>query len=220
MSSEKITVQKLKGASNYEVWALRMKSLLIKEGLEKAIETANHSDSAKALANIHLLCEDGPLLQIQQLKTAKEAWTSLKQLYSASGFTSEFLLIKEFFETTLSKYSSMEEYLNKVKQLSDQLKAKEIELPNQVIIAWVLNNLSPGYEGFVSNVIQSLRSDPAAYTLESLFSNLLDESKRFSIRDEADVAVKAFLAAKLKKGFKSPKKAYKITRANIALIVS
>jgi len=29
----------------------------------------------------------------------------------------------------------MEEYLNKVKQLTDQLKAKGIELPNQVIIA-------------------------------------------------------------------------------------
>lgn len=65
MSSEKITIQKLKGASNYEVWALRMKSLLIKEGLESAISAnANHPDSAKALANIHLLCEDGPLLQI------------------------------------------------------------------------------------------------------------------------------------------------------------
>jgi hypothetical protein len=70
----------------------------------------------------------------------------------------------------------MEEYLNKVKQLTDQLKAKEIELPNQVTIAWVLNNLSLGYKGFVSNVIQSLRKDTATYNLESLFSNLLDES--------------------------------------------
>jgi len=54
----------------------------------------------------------------------------LKNLYSLKGFSSEFLICKELFETTLSKYSSMEEYLNKVKQLTDQLKAKGIELPS------------------------------------------------------------------------------------------
>jgi hypothetical protein len=41
----------------------------------------------------------------------------------------------------------MEEYLNKVKQLSDQLKAKKLELPKQVVITWVLNNLTEEYEG-------------------------------------------------------------------------
>ena len=46
----------------------------------------------------------------------------------------------------------MEEYLNKVKQLSDQLKAKNLELPKQVIIAWVLNNLTNNYDGLVFNI--------------------------------------------------------------------
>jgi hypothetical protein len=39
-----------------------MKSLLIKEGFAAAILVNNHMDIAKALANIYLLCEDGPLL--------------------------------------------------------------------------------------------------------------------------------------------------------------
>jgi len=71
------------------------------------------------LANIRLIIEDGPLLQIQYSKTALEAWKLLKNLYSLKGFSLEFLICKELFETTLSKYSSMEEYLNKVKQLTD-----------------------------------------------------------------------------------------------------
>ena len=77
----------------------------------------------------------------------------------------------------------MEEYLNKVKQLSDQLKAKKLELPKQVIIAWVLNSLTDDYEGFVSNITQSLRNNSEAFTLETLFSNLLDESKRQENKD-------------------------------------
>ena len=77
----------------------------------------------------------------------------------------------------------MEEYLNKIKQLSDQLKAKDIELPKQVVIAWVLNNLTDNYDSLVSNITQTLRNDIKAYNLEDLFSNLLDESKRLDSRD-------------------------------------
>src|SRR6202044_3242997 len=110
-------------------------------------------------------------------------------LYSPKGFTSEFLICREFFNTTLDNLSSMEEYLNKVKQLTDQLKAKQLELPKQVIIAWVLNSLTDEYEGFVSNITQSLRNDSEIFTLETLFSNLLDESKRQGNKDSYNQAL-------------------------------
>ena len=122
-SSDKIIIPKLKGATNYEIWALRTKSYLIKEGLKDSLDNIppiiSQDINDKALANIRLLIEDGPLLQIQYINTAKEAWDSLNNLYSSKGFTSEFLIYREFFNTTLDKYSSIEDYLNKVKQLSD-----------------------------------------------------------------------------------------------------
>ena len=105
------------------------------------------------MAHIRLIIEDVPLLQIWHSKTALEAWDILKNLYSPKGFSLEFLICKELFKTTLSKYYSIEKYLNKVKQLTNQLKAKGIELPKQVIVAWVLNNLTNPYKGFVMIVI-------------------------------------------------------------------
>jgi hypothetical protein len=133
-SSDRISIPKLKGAVNYEVWALRTDAFLIKEGLKEAT-IPDHFEleddiNNKALANIGLVVEHGPLLQIQHVSTALESWESFKNLYSPKGFTSEFFICREFFNTTLDKYTSMEEYLNKVKQLSDQLKAKQLELPN------------------------------------------------------------------------------------------
>ena len=82
----------------------------------------------------------------------------------------------------------MEEYLNKVKQLTDQLKAKGIELPNQVIVAWVLNNLTSPYEGFVTMVTQSYRTNSSTINLENLFLNLMDESRRQVSKDK-DIAL-------------------------------
>ena len=120
--SEKISITKLTGQSNYEVWSLRVQSLLVKRSLSNAIvdgASLKTETDQKALATIRLTIEDGPLLQIRHSETAFKAWKMLKNLYSPKGFGSEFLICKEFFKTTLSKYSSMEEYLNKVKQLTD-----------------------------------------------------------------------------------------------------
>ena len=77
----------------------------------------------------------------------------------------------------------MKKYLNKVKQLTNQLKAKGIELPKQVIVAWVLNNLTNPYEGFITMVTQSYRTNSSTIDLENLFSNLMDESKRQVSKD-------------------------------------
>jgi hypothetical protein len=57
------------------------------------------------------------------------AWEALKNLYNPSGFTTEYLLIKEFFDSNLSKFSSIEEYLNKIKGLVDELNVRDIKLP-------------------------------------------------------------------------------------------
>ena len=77
----------------------------------------------------------------------------------------------------------MEEYLNKIKQLTDQLKVKGIELPNQVIITWVLNNLTSPYKGFVTIVTQSYKTNSSTINLKNLFSNLLDKSRRQISKD-------------------------------------
>ena len=84
----------------------------------------------------------------------------------------------------------MEEYLNKVKQLTDQLKAKGIELPNQVIVVQVLNNLTSPYKGFITIVTQSYRTNSSTINLENLFFNLLDESRR-QVSKNKDIALVA-----------------------------
>ena len=207
--SEKLSISKLKGQANYAIWKLRTQSLLTERGFISALlvtsNTSTNSTKAleidsKALATIVLLVEDGPLLQIQNAKTAIEAWSLLENLYSPKGFTSDFLVCKEFFSTTLNKFSNIEEYINRVKELSNQLKEKQLELPKQVIVAWILNNLDPSYNSFVATIIQGYRQDSKSINLEDLFSNLIDESKRINSLDSKETILYSS-----KKSFKSIK---------------
>ena len=185
----KFNISKLKGSENYEIWALRMQSLLIKENCwtfsgTPADPSKPAENAEKALALIRLAIEDGPLLQIRNFATPSSAWDGLKKLYSPKGFSSEFLIFKEFFDTTLANSNnSVEDYINTITRLTDNLDTRNLKLPDKLIMAWVLNHLTPEYEGFVSNITQSYRIDGAQFDLPGLFSNLLDESRRLSYKD-------------------------------------
>ncbi|POS81764.1 hypothetical protein EPUL_006788, partial [Erysiphe pulchra] len=163
-----------------------MEAVLRKEMTNIVLETDEVSEeiNSSALSSIQLCLDDGPLLQVKHIKRANLIWISLKNLYSATGFSSEFILCRDFFDTKLSKFNTMEEYLNRVKQLSDDLKAKDMQLPRQILFAWILNNLSAEYRPVVSSITQSLRNNKDAFTTESLFANLLDESKRLRFEDD------------------------------------
>ena len=63
-NNDKIDFPKLKGGKNYIVWALRMKSYLVREKLFKAINEEDFPKSEEALALIRLKVEDGPLCKL------------------------------------------------------------------------------------------------------------------------------------------------------------
>jgi hypothetical protein len=205
MSLSKIHIEPLSGPENYVDWSIRLKDLLIKDDLIEPIEadftkaslssdvTPHSTDTAplssdiadstkltknrKTLSIIRLLCAKNTLLYIRDETSAYLAWKKLEEIYYPKGFTTEYLTLKELFDTKMVDFDDMGQYLNKVKILVDDLRAKDINLPNQVVIAWVLNSLDDSYQPFVQNITQSLRKDPAAYTADSLFASLIDEAR-------------------------------------------
>ena len=99
-----------------------------------------------------LHCKPGPTLQIRHEEYARPAWDKLKTLYDTQGFTSEFLLYNKFFNSKPENFKSLKSYLNKVKRLIEELKARDLELPSQIVISWILANLGKEFEGFVLNI--------------------------------------------------------------------
>ena len=162
-------IPKLKGSSNYDIWAIRLEALLTKEGfldvittdLNNYTEVERNNLAQKALqcsSYILLTLEDGPLLQVRYIKNPYLLWQNLKNLYEAKGFSSEFLLSKELINVNLYTYKgNLEQYLNHFKKLVNNLEAKEITLPNKFLIALLLNNLSKEYDYLVTIITQNIR---------------------------------------------------------------
>ena len=199
-------IEPLSGEKNYELWSIRMEALLAREGLAQYIKIQDFGYTAvvengplvepdqsaiKSVSLMKLNLYDGPLLQVRHISKPYEVWKALENLYSPKGFSSEFLLCKELFDTTLEKLNNkMELYLNQIKRLYDQFTVKNVLIPEKVIFAWVLNNLSSNYETLITTITQSIRVNGSdSVKLEDLFSNLIDESKRLKSKDSDAIAL-------------------------------
>ena len=113
-SFNKITLPKLKGTENYIIWTLRAKAILTEKGYNNALlyevgDNLTLKVNNKALSLIKLLCKDRPLLHLRSISSAKEAWEKLENLYNPKGFTIDFLILRELFNTSLGNFNSIEE---------------------------------------------------------------------------------------------------------------
>ena len=72
MALDKISIPKLKGSENYPIWVIRISAVLVKEGQNKiiTIDDVSNDINDRALSNIQLCIDDGPLLQIQNITRA------------------------------------------------------------------------------------------------------------------------------------------------------
>jgi hypothetical protein len=118
-------------------------------------------------------------LQTRFLKNPYTLYNTLKNLYCAQGFSSEFILSKELINTTINTYKgNLEVYVNSFKRIINNLKAKGITLPSNFVAALLLNNLNKDYKYIVTIITQTIRVNNSTIDLDSMIAQLLDESRR------------------------------------------
>ena len=95
--------------------------------------------------------------------------------------------------------------MNKVKRLTEELKTRNLKLPSQITINWILSNLREEFEGFVSNITQSFRKDAKAYDFDTLTSVILNEAKRHKHMNYTNTVIKPNSNLKSNKSSKGKK---------------
>ncbi len=146
-------------------------------------------ENEQALCLILTLCESEPIKHIEYCTTAKKAYNTLKSVYKPNGFTTNHILCKEFLQLNLTKCEHMEAYITKVKSLVNALEDKDIKLPEEFILNWVLNSLTSQYDGFIANITQALRVNIKVYNLSTLSTTLLDEARRIEDNENSQIMV-------------------------------
>ena len=200
---------KLKGASNYYVWALKMRAILRGEGQWAITET-------EQLHAVFPITIDGEVMTEAQLKRKKTlacrlillsvaddlvdlvvetsdpaiAWKTLKEQFNSGDQSQILTLMGQLHSLKLNEGDAVEDYVKKAHKLKNRLTRMGERLSDGNINQIVMNGLPRSYE----STIQTLTHLDPTMTFDKLSSSLLSESHRRKHREQVlgdDMALSA-----------------------------
>ena len=171
---DKITIAKL-DESNYAVWNVKMKHLLISKEWWAAInaplvaeaegqEAPLHQFDAKALSLITLSVADHMLPLISDATTALEAWNTLKDVYRSASTAQLIRLKKELIALHVGDDESITKYMARASTLRDKLQAAGNTISEDDLVIAILAGL-PKQFSTVRSIVENLSEIPAVSDL-------------------------------------------------------
>eukprot|EP00253_Pinus_taeda_P011625 PITA_11625 len=106
----------------------------------------------EAIMLLKLFVTDDQLLQIPFGKTAAKIWQHLKELHETSDKSRAFFLNNQLFSIMMEEHMSLQEHLNKIKDIRDQLEAIGRTMEEEDMVVITLKNLPKPYEHFIETL--------------------------------------------------------------------
>eukprot|EP00253_Pinus_taeda_P036695 PITA_36695 len=101
---------------------------------------------------LKLSVPDDQLPQIPSGKTPVEIWQQLKDLHETSDKSKAFFLKNQLFSIMMDEHMSLQEHLNKIKDIRDQLEAIGPTMKEEDLVVITLKSLPQSYEHFIETL--------------------------------------------------------------------
>ena len=192
-SSSSLQVPKL-SESNFHSWKQRIMFVLAIKELDEYIEDDPPArddpdykkwirNDRKAQAFIGLTLGEDHLAHVRDVKTAKEMFQSIKDLFERVTLFNKIVARRKFYTATMAEGEKIMTYINRVKTLAATLKSMGVDIDDQEIAMTVLCGLPPRFDNLIS-ALDALGDDPELFTLDFIKGRLLQEEQRSEIRIE------------------------------------
>ena len=179
----------LDGGGTFGIWAYRMKSLLQKDGRFHYCLTppSENMSEEKRLARQQVMsiingnAKNSALKILQRYNDPYECWTGLKSRYESDCGPRRVMLLEKFFALRKTESVSMDAHLTEVREVANLLEEVEVNIPEDVIVFYMLKNLPREYE------IIFKRMQIAAQTLltyEQLEAKLISEETALKMESQ------------------------------------
>lgn len=146
----------LEGASNFGVWAYRMKNLLQKDGRfrycitppSKIMGEEERTARQQVMNIINSNAKNSALKLLRRYHDPHECWTGLKTRYESDSGPRRVMLIDKFFALRRTESITMDTHLTEVKEIANLLEEVDVVIPKDIIVYYTLKNLPKEYEIF------------------------------------------------------------------------
>lgn len=187
-----VNVPKLRGRENYSEWCFAAENFLILEGMKQCIKpekgvTVGAADDEKTRAKLIMTIDPSLYVHVKSVRTAKELWDKLQQLFDDNGFSRRIHLLRNLISIRLENCSSMTSYVTQIIDTAQKLSGTGFEINDQ----WTGSLLLAGLPDRFSPMIMAIEHSGISITADSIKSKLLDMESSTEEHDEVGGAFAA-----------------------------
>jgi hypothetical protein len=163
MQSSKFEVEKFSGKNNFELWKLKMRDLLVQQGLQKTLAGKSKKPTAmtewewedldaKALSTIRLCLVDEVMSNIVGEDTTSDLWSKLESLYMTKSLTSRIYLNRQLYNLQMKEGTKIIDHLNIFNTLIVQLTSMEVKFEDEDKAITLLCSLLKSWNNLVTSI--------------------------------------------------------------------
>jgi hypothetical protein len=208
MASSSVKAEdRLEGASNLNAWKARAFNILEKGDLDELVtkvmeeptSNAGRADykkrQVKAKRVIFYSVKDSMMPLIAHLRTAKEFFDALANLYEKKAPTQKRTLKKQLCTLNMGKDETISTFFSKIAQTRDQLAAIGVAVDDDDLVQTTVDDLPESWETFLSSV----NGREVQPNFERLWYDCLEEEGRLKSINEPSTVKDHALSVKAKK---------------------
>ncbi|KRZ50637.1 Retrovirus-related Pol polyprotein from transposon TNT 1-94 [Trichinella nativa] len=168
--------------SNYQLRKLKMKVLLMRDGLWDFVSQPKtcpvpedwSRKECKAIAAVCLTVEDDQLIHLAQLETARKMWQTLQRLHERASIGRKLYLMRKLYGMRFT-HGTMQSHINGILEIVTQLRDLGKNVEDEDLVAIMLCSLPDSYSALVTALEGR---DEADLTVEYVSGKLFDEYQR------------------------------------------
>lgn len=168
------SVPKLRGRENYSEWVFAAENFLVLEGMSNCIKaedsTVSKEDDAKTKAKLIMTIDSALYIHIKQVKTTRELWLKLKNLFDDSGFSRRISLLRSLISIRLENSASMTSYVTQIIETSQKLIGTGFNINEE----WIGSLLLAGLPEKYFPMIMAIEHSGISITADAIKTKLLD----------------------------------------------
>jgi hypothetical protein len=213
MASSSVKAEdRLEGASNFNAWKCRILNILEESDLDELVtrvieeptsntgRAAYKKRQAKAKRIIFDSVKDNMMPIIGHLRTAKDCFDALANLYEKKAPTQKRILKKQLRTLRMGKDETIVAFFSKIAQTRDQLTAIGVVVDDDDLVQTAVDGLPESWGIFLASV----NGREAQPNFERLWHDCLEEEGRLKSRNEHSIVRDHALSAKAKRWKKFP----------------
>ena len=205
MAATRFDLEKFNGENDFYLWSLKMRAILIQQGLDSALNDDEESKSKKekgegssgsdgdlrtinnkAHSTIILHLFDEVLREVAKEKTASGLWAKLEEIFLKKSMAKRLYIKRKLYTFSIKEGTIMKDHLDELNKLILDFENVIIILDDEDMALILLSSLPDTYEHFVDTLLcgrQTLTLKDVKNALESKDLKMRADGKDHSARD-------------------------------------